>query len=108
MYNVALAYADHGRNSYEKWVNFEEQPNDDELSQWNNIGSIISINLVRPYITEHSPAYLRYCEQHRISPSSMYMPLGNLVEIHKTLGAAREIMNRNLKQPNNYLKLSKV
>lgn len=106
VYNIVLTYPDHGRNSYEKWVNFEEEPNDDELSQWKNIGSILTLNLVRPYQMTHSLDYLKYCEKHNVTPSYMYLPLGNLANIHNTLGPVREIMNRNLKQADNYLKVS--
>ena len=108
VYNLALTYPDHGRNSYEKWVNFEEDPNDEELSQWKNIGSILTINLVRPYQIEYPPAYLKYCEKHNVTPSYMYLPLGNLADIYNTLGTVREIMNRNLKQADNYLRITKI
>jgi len=105
VYNVVLRYSDHGRSSWEKFTVGDPDPNDQELSQWKNIGANISINLVKPYVQPFPTEFLEYCTHHNIKPTHHQLALGNLADISK-LTQARTIMNNNLTQQNNYLIIS--
>jgi len=107
IYNVVIAYTDHGRNSWEKFVNSEVNPNDHELSQWKNIGACISINLVKPYAQSFPIEFIDYCAQHNIDVAYNQLPLGNLANIEQ-LARARQMMNNNLTQNNNYLIITHI
>jgi len=102
IFNVSICYTDHGRNSWEKFINYESKPNDHELSNWQNIGSAISINLIKPYVSEFPKEFLKYCVEHTIKPVYSCIALGNLPDV-ESLARAREIMNNNLTQQDNYL-----
>lgn len=102
VFNVSILYTDHGRNSWEKFINYESQPNDHELSNWQNIGSAISINLVKPYVSEFPREFVEYCAKHTIKPTYSSIALGNLPNID-SLAKARQIMNNNLTQQHNHL-----
>jgi hypothetical protein len=103
VFNVNILYADHGRSSMEKFINFDDEPNDAELSNWKCVGSAIEIILSRPYRTEHPKAFLDYCTEHRIQPVDTKLPFGNLVDCKNRMSTTRQIMNRNFILDNNYL-----
>jgi len=105
VFNVMLDYIDHGRSSWEKFINFELSPNDHELNQWKHFGPAISINLVKPYVQEYPSEFVAYCAQHNIAMTYTQVPLGN-VEGLEQLATARAIMNKNLTQPDNYVILA--
>jgi hypothetical protein len=104
VFNVSIAYANHGKNSWEKFINFDDDPKDYELNQWTHIGSYIKINLVRPYLTEFPKQFLEYCATNSIEPVSNLLPFGNLTGIKDNLAVTRQLMNRNIKLTENFLK----
>jgi len=104
-FNISLIYSDFGRNSWEKFVNGEVEPNDAELSQWQLVGENININLVRPYNITWPTDFINWCQQHTIEPVYNKLPLGNMLE--QDLTEAREIMVKNMHRPDNYLRMSK-
>lgn len=103
VFNVSILYVDHGRNAKEKFVNFDDEPNDHELSPWRNIGANIEINLARPYFTQQPKAFLEYCAKHGIAAQDDRLPFGNLVDCKSNLANARQVMNRNHILADNYL-----
>ena len=103
LYNLSITYSDFGRNSWEKFINWDDDgPNDHELSQWQNFGAAIEINLRRPYLARYSDDFLKYCSRNGFDPTYHHMPLGNLPDI-ETMTLAREVMQRNVYQTGNYL-----
>lgn len=104
VFNISLMYSDFGRNSWEKFVNGDSTPNDPELSQWKYIGELVNINLVRPYTMAWPPEFTAWCSQHNIAPMFNRLPLGNITDKHLT--QARELMTKNLNQPNNFLRIT--
>lgn len=107
-FNVSLVYNDHGRNSMEKFVNFDENPNDGELSPWRTIGPNLKFNLVKPYETSYPLEFLKYCKNHRIPVQDHYIPFGNLLDCKENLARVRELMVSNLSKTENSLILKKV
>lgn len=103
VFNVSLLYVDHGRSSMEKFINYDDSPNDHELSNWKTIGSALEINLSRPYQSEYPSSFLSYCNTHNIKPIDTKLPFGNLVDCKKNLANARQVMNRNHVLADNYL-----
>jgi hypothetical protein len=103
VFNVSILYVDHGRNAKEKFVNFDDEPNDHELSPWCNIGANIEINLSRPYFTQQPTEFLDYCAKHGIAAQDDRLPFGNLVDCKSNLANARQVMNRNHILADNYL-----
>ena len=104
VFNISLIYSDFGRNSWEKFVNGDNTPNDAELSQWEYIGEYINIELVRPYTITWPTEFVTWCQQHNIKPVFNKLPLGNIEETQLT--QAREIMERNFRQSDNYLRIT--
>lgn len=105
VFNVSIAYTDHGRNSMEKFINFDEDPNDEELGSWKTIGGSLVINLVKPYEKPYPQEFLNYCKQHSIPVQDMFVPFGNLVDCRNNLTTVREIMTRNYYIPDNYMSI---
>lgn len=106
IFNVSVDYIDWGKSSWHKFLDGMDQPNDFELSNWENIGSHVTINLCRPYKLAFSPDYLDYCDQNQIAPTVNTWPIGNLVDHKDTLSKARTIMHKNLQISNNHLEFS--
>lgn len=103
VFNVSILYVDHGRNAKEKFINYDDTPNDHELSSWANIGASIQINLVRPYFDQQPKQFLDYCVQHNITPQDNQLPFGNLIDCKSNLAHARQVMDRNHTLADNYL-----
>jgi len=106
--NVSINYTDWGKSSWHKFVDGDKTPDDFELSNWQTIGSDISINLCQPHALEHAKDYLDYCDQNHISPAVSKWPLGNLVDHDRNLPNTRESMNKNIQIKNNSLIFSIV
>jgi hypothetical protein len=104
VFNISLIYSDFGRNSWEKFVNGDNTPNDAELSQWEYIGEYVNIELVRPYTITWPVKFTNWCQQHSIKPVFNKLPLGNIEESQLT--HAREVMERNFLRLNNYLHIT--
>jgi hypothetical protein len=101
-------YADWGKSSFHKFVDCATDPNDFELSNWNNISPNIKIQLTRPYHSEMPKEYIDYCNTHQILPTVNHWPLGDLLNYNQNVGRAREIMDCNIRIPNNHLSFSIV
>lgn len=106
IYNVSINYSDWGKSSWDKFVNGVDTPNDFELSNWETIGSEITINLCKPYKFDFPPEYLTYCSEHNITPTVLRWPLGNLVDYKNKMPGARKLMNKNVQIANNNLTFS--
>jgi len=106
-FSLNIRYTDHGRSSFEKWINFDSNPNDDELNQWNSIGASVEIQLGKTYTHNLPNEYLEYCQINNLPVGGCKLPLGNLTDITTNLTRAREIMNKNIQLENNFLMFSK-
>lgn len=106
VFNISLIYSDFGRSSWEKFINSDTTPNDNELSQWQYIGEFVSINLAQPYTMSWPTDFTTWCNTHGITPMFNKLPLGNISS--NQMAIAREIMTKNLNQVDNYLRITKT
>jgi hypothetical protein len=105
VFNVSICYTDHGRNSMEKFINYDETPNDEELGPWNTLGGSLVINLVKPYERQYPIEFLNYCQAHNLPIQDIFTPFGNLVDCRNNLTEARQIMVRNIDIPDNHISI---
>lgn len=105
VFNVSILYVDHGRNAMEKFKNFDQDPNDHELSPWRFIGGSLEINLVRPYKDLKSQEFVEYCWHNNIKAQPDRLPFGNLVNCVETLAHARKVMSQNHQLTDNFLSI---
>jgi len=106
-YNVMMSYVDYGRSSWEKFINGDITPNDIELSQWEYIGSTISIDLRIPRSYDFPNEFLNYCASNYIQPVGINLPFGNVKDYEKNLTDAKIIMERNVKINGNLLEFKR-
>lgn len=105
--NISLPYNDFGKSSYDKWLNNDDDPNDFELSNHKTVSGRINISLNYPYTCKYSNSYVQYCSKHNIEPVPKNLPLAN-IDSMQNLAIARQIMENNIHQNNNFLFLETV
>ena len=106
MYNVFLHYVDWGKSSFDKFINGDFDPNDAELSNWNNIGADIGISLAQPHHLYFSQDYLEYCASNQIETATRTWPLGNITDYSNNRHKVETLLYKNLQIPNNGFKFA--
>ena len=104
-YNISMNYSETGKTSYHKWRDGDTDPNDHELSNWQNISGSINVDLGPPKIYEHNTDYQDYCEHHGVRPVPLFLPIANINDSDR-LAEARELMNRNMDIQDNAMVLN--
>jgi hypothetical protein len=104
-YNVSLKYVDWGKSSFHKFIDGDQTPNDDELSNWNNIGSDIGICLTPPHALDFSQDYLKYCATHQIKMATPTWPLGNIIDYNNRY-TVENLLYKNFQISDNNFKFS--
>jgi hypothetical protein len=105
-HNICLIYQDWGKSSFDKFHAGDDDPNDTELSNWNNIGSDVRICLNNPHNLEFPQQYRQYCNNHQIEMCVHRWPLGNLVDYQNKKSIVGNLLYKNFQIPNNNFKFS--
>jgi hypothetical protein len=104
IYTVSVNYTDWGKSSWHKFVDGVTEIDDFELSNWETIGSDITLDLNVPYKFSTPDDYIKYCNGAQVELSLMGgWALGNIADIND-MSRARTLVNKNLQIPNNNLK----
>jgi hypothetical protein len=104
--HLSLSYPGHGREAFEKFRNFDQEVFVDDLCNWDNLDSQISMNLVRPYRLLPPPAFLDWCQDQALIPHTNTLPLANLIDWETNLAEARSIITKNTEIQDNYFTLT--
>ena len=97
-WQVELDYQNLGRSTYEKWLNYDQQIDDEDTNNFTHIGGTVVFNISRPIYSSAPENYLAWCQSHRVQPYGNKLPLGNFGQ---DLGTLRTIFYRNVAVPNN-------
>ena len=104
--NLSIPYPGHGREAFEKFRNFDQEVNVDDLCNWDNIDSYVQINLVRPYQTTPPAEFLTWCQEKQLVPHTHTMPLANLSDWQNNLTQSRGVVTKNINIEDNYFTLT--
>lgn len=104
--NLFMPYPGHGRHAFEKFRNFDQEVELDDLCNWDNIDSYVQVNLVRPYQLTPPAEFLIWCKQHNLVPHGNHLPLANLKDWETGLTEARGIVTKNIDIEDNYFTLA--
>jgi len=105
-HNVCLIYQDWGKSSFDKFHNGDDCPDDEELSNWNTIGSDVRICLDNPVNLEFPSEYKQYCATHKIKMCVHRWPLGNIVDYQNNKSIVGNLLYKNFQIPNNNFRFS--
>lgn len=107
--HLSIVYPGHGREAFEKFLNFDNEVFLDDMCNWDNIDSCVQVQLKRPYKLEPPQEFLDWCKQHgNIVPHTSTLPLANLEDWENNLTNARGTVIKNNNIPGNYFSLDIV
>lgn len=97
-WQIELDYQNLGRSTYEKWLNYDEDIDNEDTNNFTHIGGTVVFNIARPIYSGAPTNYLEWCRQHGVQPYGNKLPLGNFA---LDLGTLRTVFYRNVAVPNN-------
>jgi hypothetical protein len=96
MANVQVVFNDLGRNTFNKWLYFDNNLDPDDTNDYNNMPVEIEINLNRPINYTAPSAYVDWCKQQGLdTPPGRWLNLGNIRDLEFRLEDYRNILMRN-------------
>jgi hypothetical protein len=106
-YHLSISYNDFGKSSFEKWQTDDNDPNDEELSNWRTIGSSVCFDLFSGHHGNvPQKSYIDYCQLHKIDMVTEFWPLGNIHQPEQNLSKVRHLCNRNFQITHNPLQFN--
>jgi len=101
--HLSIDYAGHGRHAFEKFEFNDTDIYTDDMCNWDNIDSFVTINLRRPYKFEPPQEFLQWCQQNgNLVPHHYDLPVANLQNWETELAQARATVINNKDVPENY------
>jgi len=104
LYNITMNYAEKGKSSHHKWRGNDDQPNDYELSNWENAVGSLNFQLDSPKVFGYNTDYIDYCDRHNIPKTTLFYPIANINDADQ-LAHARQVMDINMFKKGNALSL---
>jgi hypothetical protein len=98
MGNVQIVYHNLGRNTFNKWVNFDDDLDLDDTNDFSKLATEIEIHLMRPVEYTAPASYIKWCEKNNIAtPPGRWLNLGNIKNLQEKQTEYRNVMIRNSK-----------
>lgn len=98
MANVQIVYHNLGRNTFNKWVNFDDDLDPIDTNDFSKLATEIEINLMRPVEYTVPASYVEWCTTHNIkNPPGRWLNLGNIKNLQQRQTEYRNVMIRNSK-----------
>lgn len=99
--NLEIPHQNLGRCSYNKWSNFDTSVHTIDTNNFDELHTIVSMNLSQPYITEAPREYAAWCDLHNIKATPNTLMLANFVNIDCKLETYRALFMKNFVLDNN-------
>ena len=94
--NVQIVYHNLGRNTFNKWINFDDNLDIDDTNDFSQLATEIGINLVRPAEYTAPITYVDWCKEHNLTtPPGRWLNLGNIKNLQERLTEYRNMLIRN-------------
>jgi hypothetical protein len=94
--NVQIVFHDLGRNTFNKWANFDNDLDAEDTNDFVNLPVEIEINLCRPMSFQPPANYVEWCTAHGITnPPGRWMNLGNIANLEERIADYRRLLIRN-------------
>jgi hypothetical protein len=94
--NVYLKYNNPGRQSYEKWLNFDKSTENIDRNDFNEFYGNVNINLDRAYKKSLPIEYVDWCKKNNIQEySGDKIVIGNFINLEENLIKYRELFVKN-------------
>lgn len=97
-WQVELDYQNLGRSTYEKWLNYDQDVDNEDTNNFTHIGGTVVFNISRPIQTSAPVSYLQWCQEKNVKPYGHKLPIGNFT---CSLGTLRTVFYRNVAVANN-------
>lgn len=98
--NIQIFYNDLGRNTYNKWINFDDQLDDIDTNDYKKLAAEIRVNLNRSEQLEAPDNYVQWCRKHGLNEiPGRWINLGDFKNLQENLADYRKLMVRNNQQP---------
>jgi hypothetical protein len=96
MANVQIVYHNLGRNTFNKWANFDDDLDVADTNDFSQLATEIEINLARPAKYTAPIEYIDWCGHHDLPvPPGRWLNLGNIKNLQHNLTEYRNILIRN-------------
>lgn len=98
--NLQVFYNDLGRNTYNKWVNFDNVIDQEDTNDYKTLAAEIRLNLNRSEQLLPPTNYVEWCKSHGLTTvPGRWINLGDFVDLENRLTDYRKLLVRNNQQP---------
>lgn len=98
--NFGFGYTYLGRQYYDKWQYFDSDLECVDHYNYETLEYAFQLNLARPQTILHSKEFIEWCQNKKVSPVTLQIPIANVVDIEKNLKYYRTILYTNSKDKN--------
>lgn len=100
-HQIQILFSQEGRSSFNKWMHFDNDMTDSDTNDFYNMGSEISISLIRPLKVAPPENYVEYCQKQNIPVVGSNLNLGDFSNFETKSNEIRHVFLRNLFSENN-------
>lgn len=94
--NLQLYYHDLGRNTFNKWANFDNVLDQEDTNDYAKLAADLHLNLNRAMVQSAPANYVAWCQLQQLATvPGRWINLGNFVDLDTNLADYREILARN-------------
>jgi hypothetical protein len=94
--NLQLYYHDLGRNTFNKWANFDNVLDQEDTNDYAKLAADLHLNLNRAMVQSAPANYVAWCQLQQLATvPGRWINLGNFVDLDTNLADYREILVRN-------------
>ena len=104
--NVELGFDNLGRSSWDKFMSWDDNTNQDDTNDFRMLSGRLLISLNRPMSHAMPVEYQQWCQTRGIETAGRTIRLGNFVDLQSNLTKYRSIFLTNINEPGNQLILT--
>jgi len=101
--NIYLEYKNPGRQTFDKWINYDNNVYDIDKNDFSEFYGFVNINLNRPYKKLPPPEYIKWCQDRKINAYGDKISLANFENLEYNIKTYRELFLKNFTLSNNYV-----
>jgi hypothetical protein len=99
--NIKILYANLGRSTYNKWLNFDDNVTDVDTNNYNEINPLLLLKLNRSHSTTPPLEYANWCSKHQVRPTPDKILLANFKDLASKQDTYRSLFMKNFVLNNN-------
>jgi hypothetical protein len=103
--NIMIDFNNLGRTLYNKWVNFDNNVYSNDVNNFKELYTLLTVNLSKPITLTAPPEYVIWAKDQNLKPAGNNFGLANFDKLEENLLQYRQLFVKNSQVEKNYITL---